>query len=48
MSRDEVDALFVDIGSMKGKGITTKDLYTIVMRSDKDLTREQFGQGVER
>jgi Ca2+-binding EF-hand superfamily protein len=43
MSRDDVDALFVDIGGAKGKGLTTKDLYTIVMGSDKDLTRERFG-----
>lgn len=43
MSSDDVDALFQDIGGMTGKGLTTRDLYTIVMGSDKDLTRENFG-----
>ena len=43
MSTDDVDALFQDIGCMAGAGLTTKDLYAIVMGSDKDLTREKFG-----
>lgn len=43
ISKEDCDALFQDIGGENSRGLTTKDLYTIVMGSDKDLTREKFG-----
>ena len=45
MSKDDVDALFQDIGGTKGPGLTTKELYAIVMGSDKDLASDKIGRG---
>ena len=44
MSTDDVDALFQDIGGMAGAGLTTKDLYAIVMGSDRDLASDKIGR----